>query len=112
MINILQNNAYNNTVKLSYSREDIYKILFYILCDDNSNNSNNNESRFNKKCNYFLETYNIEKKDFFLRFFFFLIKQKIKNINKFLVFYEVLLKTNLYSSKFNVFFYKNVKKYI
>lgn len=105
MINTLQNNAYTHNNKNNYSREIIYENLFKII-------KNNNEAQFDKKCKNYLKIYNIEKREFFLRFFNFLIKQEIANIKDFLIFYEILLKTDIYSSKFNSYFYNNMKKYI
>lgn len=105
MINTLQNNAYANNNKINYSREVIYENLYNII-------KNNNESQFEKKCNNYLKICSIEKKEFFLRFFNFLIKHEITNIKDFLYFYEILLKTDVYSSKFNSYFFNNMKNYI
>jgi hypothetical protein len=105
MINTIQNNAYTNNNKNTCSCEAIYNNLFSIIKE-------NTATHFDKKCNSYLNTYCIEKKDFFINFFSFLIKQKINKMQDFLNFYEVILKTNIYSSKFNSYFYKNIKRYI
>jgi replication factor C subunit 3/5 len=105
MINTIQNNAYSNTTKNSCSREEIYNALFSII-------KNNTETHFHKKCNDYLKIYSIEKKEFILNFFYFLINKNIVNIQDFLDFYEMILKTDIYSSKFNIYFYKNIKAHI
>lgn len=105
MINTIQNNAYSNTNKNNCSREEIYSALFSII-------KNNSETHFHKKCNDYLKIYSIEKKEFILNFFYFLINKNIMNIQEFLDFYEMILKTDIYSSKFNIYFYKNIKAYI
>ena len=105
MINTIQNNAYTNNSKNTFSRETIYHNLFSAI-------KNNTVVHFNKKCDTYLKNYSIEKKEFFLNFFYFLIKNNINKIQDFLNFYEMILKTDIYSSKFNTYFYKNMKTYI
>lgn len=105
MINTMQNNAYTNNDKNTCSRETIYNNLFSMIKE-------NSAIHFDKKCNSYLNIYCIEKKDFFINFFYFLIKQKINKMQEFLNFYEIILKTDIYSSKFNTYFYKNIKTYI
>ena len=101
MINTLQNNAYSS--KKYYDENELYKLLFNIII-------NKSLTLFEKKINYFLNYYNIEKKQFIIRFFYYLLKQQPNNITNFLDFYEILIKTDIYSSKFNEFFYKNIEK--
>lgn len=105
MINTIQNNAYTGNSKNTCSREKIYENLFDII-------KNNTEMQFDKKCSTYLKNYNIEKKDLFLKFFYFIMKQKIVDYDNFLNFYETIIKTDIYSLKFNTYFYKNIKKYI
>ena len=106
MINTIQNNAYTNNTKHNCSREEIYENLLAII-------KNNTAAHFDKKCNNYLQNYSIEKKEFFLNFFYFII-ERIGNtqIERFLNFYETIFKTNIYSLKFNAYFYKNIKTYI
>jgi len=105
MINTIQNNAYVNSEKNNCSRKKIYENLFNIM-------KNGSETNFDKKCNTYLKNYSIEKKEFILNFFYFLIKKKINDYTSFLNFYEMIVKTNVYSLKFNTYFYNNIKKYI
>ena len=76
MINTIQNNAYTSNSKNTCSREKIYENLFDII-------KNNTEIQFDKKCSTYLKNYNIEKKDLFLKFFYFIMKQKIVDYDNF-----------------------------
>lgn len=100
MINTLQNNAYiqNNY----YNETELYKTLFSII-------NSKSLTTYENKLALFLDKYNIEKKQFIIRFFFFLLDNNPNNITAFLDFYEVIIKTNIYSSKFDTYFYSNIK---
>ena len=100
MINTLQNNAYiqNNY----YNETELYKTLFSII-------TSKSLTTYENKLALFLDKYNIEKKQFIIRFFFFLLNKDPNDITAFLKFYEISVKTNIYSSKFDAYFYRNIK---
>lgn len=104
MINILQNNASYLNTSQTLDIEIFNELFSYI--------QKGNERVFERKINNFVIKNNMNKKEMYIYFFFFLLNKNPNNIGDFLSFYESIFHANnMHSSKYESYFFNNIIRF-